>query len=149
MNERTRAWLPYLAVAALCGASGAYLALNRANESKLERASADIRAGHRQQALADLDGASGQASRRAAALRGYAYLGRGQFEPAAAQFARATRQAPNDWELQRDYAIVLRRLGRRVQARARMQRALALNPRIQLPRGFQPKKQKSPARRGR
>jgi len=136
MDDRTRARLPYLAIAALCGVIGLYLALSQGGEAKLKRAGEDVRAGRHAQALTELEDLDGQASGRAAALRGHAYIGRRQYERAAAAFSAAARRAPNDWVLQRDYAIVLRTLGRRAKARARMQRALALNPRMQLPLGF-------------
>lgn len=138
MDDRIRARLPYLAVAALCGAIGIYLAVSRGGEAKLMRAGEDVRTGRHVQALAELDGLGGQATGRAAALSGYAHAGRRQYERAAVELSAAARRSPNDWVLQRDYAIVLRALGRRAKARARMQRALALNPRLQLPPGFRP-----------
>lgn len=148
MDDPIRARLPYLAIAALCAAIGIYLALNQGGEAKLARAGDDVRAGHAARALGKLDGLDGQASGRAAALRGYAYQQRGRSAQAAAEFSAAARRAPNDWVLQRDYAVVLRTLGRRAKARARMQRALALNPRMQLPIGFRPAK-RARASRGR
>lgn len=147
MDLRLRARLPYLAVAALCGLAGLYLAVSRGGEVKLLHAGEDVRAGRHAQALAELDGLGGQASGRAAVSRGWAYLGRRQYDRAAAEFSAATLRAPNDWVLQRDYAIVLRRLGRREKARARMQRALELNPRMLLPRGFRAAAQQNPPRR--
>lgn len=149
MDDRVRAWLPYLAVALLCAVIGAYLALNRGGEAALKRASDDVRAGRDAQALVELKGVGGQAAGRTAAVRGYAYIGRGQYERAAAELSTAARHAPNDWTLQRDYAIVLRRIGARSKARARMQRALALNPRMPLPLGFQPIRRKGASDRGR
>lgn len=130
--------MPYLAVAVLCGALGIYLALNHGGEASLQRAGEDVRAGRAAQALADLDGVDGQASGRAAALRGYAYVQQRRYVRAVAELSTAAQRAPNDWLLQRDYAIVLGALGRRAKARARMQRALELNPRMQLPLGFRP-----------
>lgn len=136
MENRTRALLPYVLVALFCGAMGVYLGLSQSSEAKLERARDDVRGGRHAQALAELDGLGGQASGRSAAVRGYAYFGRSQYAQAAAAFSEAARRSPNDWVLQRDYAITLRKLGRASKARARMQRALALNPRMQLPLGF-------------
>lgn len=146
MQERTRARLPYIALAALCAAIGIYLALSQGGEAKLKRAGAYVRAGRHAQALAELDGLGGQAAGRAAPLRGYAYIGRRQYQRGAAELSAAASRAPNDWVLQRDYAIVLRRLGRRTKATARMQRALALNPRMQLPSGFRAVKRREPTR---
>jgi len=148
MEDRTRALLPYIVVAVVCGAMGLYLALNQGGEANLKRAGEDVRAGRNAQALVELEGVDGQADGRVAALRGYAYAGRRQYKPAAAAFSEAARHSPNDWVLQRDYAIVLRELGKRAKARARMQRALALNPRMALPRGFLPaQRSKSPGSR--
>ncbi len=126
---------------------GAFLALGRGDEAALQRAGADVRAGHESAALAELDGIGGQVSGRAAAVRGYAYSRGRRYDRAAAAFAAAVRHAPNDWVLQRDYAIVLRRLGQGPRASARMQRALALNPRMQVPRGFRVVKRRTAAGR--
>ncbi|MGH2917212.1 MAG: hypothetical protein ACRDLS_01230 [Solirubrobacteraceae bacterium] len=136
MGDRARAALPYFALAVLCGAIGIHLALSQSGERKLERAGEELRSGRYAEALAELEGVDGQGSGRAAALRGYAHIGRGQYERAAPEFSAAVRRAPNDWVLQRDYAIVLRTIGQRATARARMQLALSLNPRMALPRGF-------------
>jgi Flp pilus assembly protein TadD len=110
------------------------------------RAADDVRDGHDAQALAELDGVGGQASGRAAALRGRAYLSGHDYRHAAEQLSDATRRARNDWSLQRDYAIALRRLGEESSARAHMRRALALNPRMQLPHGFRVAKTQRPSR---
>jgi Flp pilus assembly protein TadD len=149
MKDRTRALLPYVVVAVLCGALGLYLALNQGDEATLKRAGDDVRAGRDAQALTELEGVGGQAAGRAAALRGYAYLGREQYEPAAAALSDAAQRSPNDWVIQRDYAIVLRKLGQRAKARAKMQRALALNPRMALPVGFRAVKRPGGAKRRR
>jgi Flp pilus assembly protein TadD len=129
-----------MAVAVLCVAMAAYLALGRGDEAQLERAADQMRAGHSADALAELDGLGGQATGRAAALRGRAYLSQHAYKRAAAAFSDAAHRAPNDWTIQRDYAIALRQIGRQSKARARMQRALALNPRMQLPAGFRVQK---------
>ena len=71
-------------------------------------------------------------------MRGYAHLNRGELRPARAALRAAVLRDPNNWVLQRDYAIVLLRLGERQAARERMGRAQALNPRIVLPTGFRP-----------
>lgn len=147
MDDRIRARLPYLVIAVLCAAIGIYLAVNQSGEATLERGGDDVRAGQAAKALAELDGLDGQASARAAALRGDAHLQQGRYAQAAAELSAAARRAPNDWVLQRDYAVVLRALGRRPKSRARMQRALALNPRMQLPLGFRSAKRVRSKRR--
>lgn len=136
MGDWTRVRLAALAVAALCAALGAYLALSWGDETRLQQARDELRRNHPARALARLDGLGGQATGRTHVLRGYAYLGDGRPDRASKAFRLAVLRYPNNWELQRDYAIVLLKLGQRVRARARMQRALALNPRMQLPRGF-------------
>lgn len=129
--------LPFVAVAVVCAVLGVYLAVSSAGEARLGRASADVLADRDAEALAELDGLGGEARRRAAALRGYAYLGTGQPGRARAAFQDAVQREPNNWVLQRDYAIALLRVGEREKAQARMRRARALNPRMLLPPGFE------------
>lgn len=129
--------LPFVAVALVCAVLGVYLAVRSADEARLDRASGHVLANRHAEALAELEGLEGEADRRAAGLRGYAYLGTGQLRRSRKAFQVAVRRDPNNWVLQRDYAIVLLRLGERAQARARMRRARALNPRMELPRGFE------------
>ena len=130
--------LPLLAAALVCAALGAYLALSSGSEATLERATDDVLAGRHADALAEVDDLDGEADRRADAVRGSAHLGRGALAPARSALRAAVLRDPNNWVLQRDYAIVLLRLGERARARARMSRALALNPRMPLPQGFSP-----------
>lgn len=132
----TAARLSFVAVALVCALLGVYLAASSRDEARLGRANADVLAGRDTQALAELDGLGGEAGRRAAALRGYAEFGRGRLRPARVALQKAARRDPNNWVLQRDYAIVLLGLGERSKARARMRRARALNPRMPLPPGF-------------
>jgi len=128
--------LPFVAVALVCAGLGIYLALSSGGEARLHRANAHMLAGRDAAALAELRGLEGEPGRRAAALRGYAQLGRGQLRQARTAFRQAVQRDPNNWVLHRDYAIVLRRLGDRARARTRMGTALALNPRMILPPGF-------------
>lgn len=128
--------LPFVVVALVCAMLGIYLAANSGEEARLGRANADVLAGRGSEALAELEGLGGEAGRRAAAPRGYAYLEVGKLERSRAAFQQAARRDPNNWVLQRDYAIVLLRLGERAKAQARMRRARGLNPRMQLPIGF-------------
>lgn len=51
-------------------------------------------------------------------------------------YRRAARLQPASWVIPYETAIVLARAGDRAAARAQMARALALNPRLQLPPGF-------------
>jgi len=128
--------LSFVAVALVCAAFGVFLAVSGRGEARLSRANADVIAGRNAEALAELDGLDGEIDRRAETVRGYAYLASGRPGPARKALQAAVRRDPNNWVLQRDYALVLLRLGDRAKARARMSRAKALNPRMPLPPGF-------------
>lgn len=129
--------LPFVAVALVCAVLGIYLAVRSGDEARLDRANGHVLANRHVEALAELEGLEGEADRRAAGLRGYAFLGMGQLRRSRDAFRLALRRDPSNWVLQRDYAIVLLRLGERAQAQARMRTARALNPRMQLPPGFE------------
>lgn len=133
----TAARLPFVALAIVCAVVGVQLAASSADEGRLGRANAAVLAGRDDDALAELDGLDGEAGQRAEKLRAYAYLGKGELLRSRAAFQTAVRRDPNNWVLQRDYAVVLLRTGERARARARISKATALNPRIQLPAGFQ------------
>ena len=122
--------------AAACLALGGFLALGQRSESRLERASDALGAGRPDAALAELDGLKGQAAGRAAAVRARAHAARGDAAAAHRELRAALRRDPNNWVLHRDDAVVLLALGRRSAARRAMHRALALNPRMELPPGF-------------
>ena len=128
--------LPFILIGLVCAVLGAYLAVSSRGEASLARANAALLAGNHAEALSELEGLEGEHAGRASAVRGHAYFGLGQLRPARAALQKAARRDPNNWFLQRDYAIVLLRLGERPKARARMRRALALNPRMPLPPGF-------------
>ena len=128
--------LSIVAVAVVCASLGLYLAVSSRDEARFGRANADVIAGRNADALAELNGLSGESANRAAALRGRAYRNSGQLEPARRSFQMAVRRDPNNWVLQREYAQVLLALGQRAKAKARMSRAKALNPRMPLPPGF-------------
>lgn len=128
--------LPFVAAALLCGALGLYLAAVSRGEAALERAQAELIDGRGDAALAELEGLEGETDRRAAALRGYAHRAEGRLRPARRAFQSAVRRDPNNWILHREYGRVLLALGERAKARARMSRAMALNPRMVLPPGF-------------
>lgn len=128
--------VPFVAIAIVCAVLGGYLAVRSRGETRLARANAAVLAGKPAQALNELEGVDGELAQRAASTRGYAHFGMGQLRAARAELQKAARRDPNNWVVQRDYAIVLLRLGERPKARARMRRALALNPRMLLPAGF-------------
>lgn len=128
--------LPYAALALVCAVLGVYLVAAGRDEGRLQQAQSDVLTGRDAQALDQVSGLEGEAAQRAQAVRGYAHLGRGEFEPARIALRAAVLRDPNNWVLQRDYAIVLLRAGDRAGASARMGRAKALNPRMALPPGF-------------
>lgn len=128
--------LAAVALALVCAVFGVYLAVSSRGEAALERAQSDLAAGRESAALAELDGLDGEIGARAAALRAHAYRDSGRLRPARQALQTAVRRDPNNWLLQRDYAVVLLALGERAKARARMSRATALNPRMPLPPGF-------------
>jgi len=127
---------PFVALALVCAVLGIYLAVSSRGEARLAEANIDLLAGRNTEALAELAGLEGEAGARAETLRGYAYRNSGRLQHARKAFQIAARRDPNNWVLQREYAVVLLRLGERAKARARMSRARALNPRAPLPRGF-------------
>ena len=128
--------LRFVLIGLVCVVLGAYLAVSSRGEASLARANAALAAGNHAEALSELEGLEGEYAARASAVRGYAYFGLGQLRRARVALQKAARRDPNNWFLQRDYGIVLLRLGERPKARARMRRALALNPRMPLPSGF-------------
>ena len=128
--------LSFVAVALVCASLGTYLAISSRDEARLSRAHAHVLAGRNAEALDELAGLRGETQLRAAALRGRAYRNSGRLQPARREFQSAVRRDPYNWVLQREYAVVLLRLGERAKARARMSRAKALNPRMLLPPGF-------------
>jgi Flp pilus assembly protein TadD len=128
--------LSFVAVALVCASLGIYLAAGARDEARLSRGQTDVLAGRNAEALDELAGLRGESGLRAAALRGRAYRDSGRLQRARREFQIAVRRDPNNWVLQREYAIVLLRVGARAKARARMSRAKALNPRMLLPPGF-------------
>jgi Flp pilus assembly protein TadD len=125
-----------LALAALCVALGGYLLLAQRSERTLARAEDEVAAAQPAAALARLDGLGGQAAGRAPAVRAAGHIAQRRYAEAHRDLRAALRHDPNSWLLQRDDAIVLLALGRRLDARRALQRALALNPRMDIPPGF-------------
>ena len=136
---RTRAWGRVLAagVAIVCAALALHLAGAQSDEAHLEDANTNAILGRFDEAIAAAGRADGRTSAsRAAALTAYARLAQGDRAAAAPAFSAALEREPNNWVLQRDYAITLLALGRREKAQARMRQALRLNPRLDAPPGF-------------
>lgn len=133
----TRDRLVTVLIAAGCLLAGLYLTLAGRDAEKVRDANRAAGAEQFDRALA----LAAQAKRRpatsqAAAIEARALASLGRNSRADAAFARATRTAPNDWRLYRDWAVVLLRRGEQLRARDAMVRALALNPRLEPPRGF-------------
>lgn len=124
-------------VAAVCLVVAGYLFVHARDESALRTA-------NRQGLRGDLRGAvrTARPIRREPAaadalrVRAYALLQLGDDRGAIAAFERALRLRPSDWTMRRDLAVLFARRGRRMAARRQMGRALALNPRLDLPPGF-------------
>jgi Flp pilus assembly protein TadD len=125
------------AVAMGCLLVGAYMAINARQEARVREANELGLKGRYAEAVAkSKDVSSRPALTRALIVRGVAALALTRPAEAGSAFAHAVRNDPNNWELRKDYAIALARLGERRRAQAQMARALALNPRLALPRGF-------------
>ncbi len=73
---------------------------------------------------------------RARLLRAYALRDIGRDHDAARAFELAARREPRNWVIQRDLALALARSGDVEGASAALRRALTLNPRLPIPRGF-------------
>jgi Flp pilus assembly protein TadD len=73
---------------------------------------------------------------RAERLRALAELQRGDLPAAERAVALAVQASPDDWSLQLDHAVLLRRLGRRAEAGRAYGVALTLNPLLVVPPGF-------------
>ena len=76
------------------------------------------------------------AALRARLLEGRALTAAGRPDEAVAAFRRAATYAPSDASLHLDWAVAELARGRRRAARAQMQRALELDPKLRLPPGF-------------
>ncbi len=136
MRDVTATRIAGLAFAVLCVALGGYLALAQRSEHTLARAQDELAAAQPAAALARLHGLGGQAAGRALAVRAAAHIAQGRYADAHRNLRAALRRDPNSWLLERDDAIVLLALDRRLDARRALQRALALNPRMDIPPGF-------------
>lgn len=73
---------------------------------------------------------------RARLLQAYALRDLGRDRDAARAFERAAQREPRNWVIQRDLALALARSGDSRAASAALERALRLNPRLPIPRGF-------------
>lgn len=126
-----------LLIAAAFVLCAGWLATVLADERRLADANA-LALQHRYAEAADeasrVDGRA--TSARAARVEAYAHMAQRDVTRARTAVVRALEEVPTDWELRRDWAVALAVTGRRAAAAAQMQRALALNPRMQLPYGF-------------
>lgn len=103
----------------------------------VNRAEAMLAQGRYGGALQQVDGIhAAPAGAVALNIRAHALAGLGQLYPALKAYKKAAERAPSDWELRRDWAQLLLRVGQRRSAGIQMGRALALNPRLRIPEGF-------------
>ena len=134
-TEGRRLWA--FAIAAVCLLLAVSLWAASRDERRVERANAAGLRGDFEAAAREARAVTGGAALpRAATTEGYALAALGQWDRAAAAFARASRADPSNWVIRRDRARVLLVAGHRDEAQREMGRALALNPRMALPTGF-------------
>lgn len=126
-----------LLAALACLAGAGWMWVQRTDEVRLSDAR-DLLAQHRDpEAVAKAASVAHDPARfEALHTRALALARQNRFGSAASTFRAAAQLEPSDWTLRRDWALTLLRLGDRAAAQAQMSRALALNPRMQLPRGF-------------
>lgn len=128
---------PAVAAAVACLAMAGYLAINQRDQGNVRAASDLATAGGYERALAKARKVvRAPASTRSLEIRAYAAQALGRHRAATGLFRRAARRNPRSWSLHRDWAISLLALGERREARAQMDLASTLNPRIQPPPGF-------------
>ncbi len=114
-----------------------YLADAAQDAQRVERAERLIVDGRPAAALDEIDGVTGRpAGARALSLRAAELSDGGDIVAALDAYRRAAERAPDDWAVRRDWAVLLLSVGQRGGAQAQMDRALALNPRLELPPGF-------------
>lgn len=132
-----RGRLAAIGAAAVCVFAALYLTQQRREAGRVQAASEAGSAGEYGTALR-LAGEVSDPPHDAEALRirAYALIYLSRFAAASQAFGAAVARNPNDWVLHRDWAIVLRFLGKRSLSRREISRALALNPRMALPPGF-------------
>lgn len=135
--RRRASRLSVLPLAAACLALAVWLGGQWHDEHRLAGAGAAVTDGRIAHASALLDGLrGGEVDGPAHRLRALVALREGDLPRATDEMGRAVGEAPNDWSLRADHAVLLRRLGRREQAAREMAVALGLNPRMPLPAGF-------------
>jgi Flp pilus assembly protein TadD len=126
-----------MAAGVVCLLAATYFALERRDAERLRDANIAGAHGRFSQAV-DASRAVKRAPAQARALLVEARAQRALGHRAAARraFEQAARRDPNNWEIHRDWAILLSGLGDRAGAGRQMSRALSLNPRMTLPAGF-------------
>jgi Flp pilus assembly protein TadD len=125
------------AAALACLLTAGFLALQSRDEAKVRRAN-ELGADNR---LADALAEAKRVSRPPAVLRALVVQAKaatlmGRLDVADDALARALERDPSNWQLHSERAVVLLRQGKRGPARREMGRALALNPKLELPAGF-------------
>lgn len=116
---------------------GVYLLGSARDARRVDRASAMLAQQRYEAALAQADGVrAAPAGAVALNIRAHALAARGERFSALKAYRTAVERAPSDWELRRDWAVLLLSVGQRRSAAVQMGRALSLNPRLQIPEGF-------------
>lgn len=121
----------------MCALGAIYLAGQRQQADHVRDANELGAAGKYAQALRAARRVRG-APQEAEAIRvqAYALAAERRYAEASRAFAVAVTRNPNNWVLHRDWAIVLRALGRRSASSRELSRALIMNPRMAIPAGF-------------
>jgi Flp pilus assembly protein TadD len=126
-----------IAIAAVCATAALYLGSAALDARHVRRAGQLGEQRRFTEAAAEARRAHSQPARaRATLIEATALAELGDLAPAARAYADAARYDPSNWAIRRDWAVTLRRLGDGAGARRQMERALALNPRMELPAGF-------------
>lgn len=124
-------------IAAVAIVAAVYLGAATRDAKHVERAERLVTDGSPDAALGQVAGITGRpAGARALSLRARALTDTGNIVGALDAYRRAAERAPDDWSVRRDWAVLLLSVGQRGGAQAQMNRALALNPRLELPPGF-------------
>jgi len=125
-----------IAVAASCALAAVYLGLAQRQAADLQHARDLARSGGYGEAVRVTDGVSGSSATAASAVKAEALARAGGGAAADRAFAVAVRADPTNWQLRRDWAVLLLADGLRQRSRHQMEVAHALNPRITLPPEF-------------
>lgn len=126
-----------LAAAVICVLGAIYLGQGQQQASLVEKANQQGAAGRSREALATAERVHAPPQDVPAQLvQAHALEDLGRSRDASTMFARVVHREPANWVARRDWAVLLSELGNTSAAQQEMDRALALNPGMELPPGF-------------